>query len=108
MAALRPPAGWLRPGRAAKAPRRRPASTRAARDRSPPPPAAIQSPKCSADQYEAMHRRSLEDPDGLGGEQAQRIDWDRATTRIANWSFDPVDIKWFRDGILNLCFNGVD
>ena len=28
--------------------------------------------------------------------------------RIANWSFDPVEIKWYEDGILNLCFNCVD
>jgi acetyl-CoA synthetase len=77
-------------------------------DRIPPPPEAVQNPGCSAEQYEAMYRRSLEDPDGFWAEQAQRIDWDRPPTRIANWSFDPVDIKWFEDGILNLCFNCVD
>jgi acetyl-CoA synthetase len=29
-------------------------------------------------------------------------------TRIANWSFDPVSIKWYEDGQLNLCHNSID
>ena len=77
-------------------------------DRIPPPPGAVQNPNCTADEYEAMYRRSLADPDGFWAEQAQRIDWEKAPTRIANASFDPVDIKWFEDGILNLCHNCVD
>jgi acetyl-CoA synthetase len=77
-------------------------------DRIPPPPGAVQNPNCTADEYEAMYRRSLADPDGFWAEQAQRIDWQRAPTRIANASFDPVDIRWFEDGILNLCHNCVD
>ena len=77
-------------------------------DRIPPPPEAVQNPNCTAEEYEAMYRRSLADPDGFWAEQAQRIDWQKAPTRIANASFDPVDIKWFEDGILNLCHNCVD
>ena len=47
-------------------------------------------------------------PDGFWAEQARRIDWVQWPTQIANWSFDPVDIKWYEDGILNLCHNCVD
>ncbi|HYE28044.1 MAG TPA: acetate--CoA ligase [Allosphingosinicella sp.] len=74
---------------------------------SPPEPLARAS-HCSAADYEAMYRRSLEDPDGFWAEQARRIDWVEPPTRIADWSFDPVDVKWFEDGILNLCHNCVD
>jgi acetyl-CoA synthetase len=74
----------------------------------PPPPAATRDTHCTPEQYEALYARSLADPDGFWAEQAERIDWVRAPTRIADWSFDPVDVKWYEDGILNLCFNCVD
>ncbi|TFI59659.1 acetate--CoA ligase [Sphingomonas parva] len=74
---------------------------------SPPQPLVAASHANAAD-YEAMYRRSLSDPDGFWREQAGRIGWIREPTRIADWSFDPVDIKWFEDGVLNLCWNCVD
>jgi acetyl-CoA synthetase len=69
---------------------------------------AVRHTHCTPDRYEALYRRSLEDPDGFWREQAQRIDWFQAPTTAGNWSFDPVDIRWFEDGILNLCHNCVD
>jgi len=63
---------------------------------------------CVAEQYADMYRRSIEDPDGFWLEQAQRLDWYRVPTRGGEWSWDPVDIKWFADGSLNLCHNAVD
>ena len=63
---------------------------------------------CTAEDYLALYRRSLSDPDGFWRDQSRRIDWERAPERIANWSFDPVDLRWFEDGILNLCHNCVD
>jgi len=77
-------------------------------DRIPPPAAAIANTHCTADEYDALYARSLDDPDGFWAEQARRLDWAKAPTRIADWSFDPVEIKWFEDGILNLCHNCVD
>jgi len=77
-------------------------------DRIPPPAAATRDTHCTAGDYDALYRRSLDDPDGFWAEQAGRIDWVKAPTRIANWSFDPVEIRWFEDGILNLCHNCVD
>jgi acetyl-CoA synthetase len=77
-------------------------------DRVLPPEALVASAHANADEYQALYRRSLADPDGFWAEQAQRIDWDRPPTRISNASFEPVDIKWFEDGILNLCHNCVD
>ena len=74
----------------------------------PPPESATRNTHCTAEQYDALYRRSLEDPDTFWAAQAQRIDWVTAPTRIANWSYDPVEIKWFEDGVLNLCHNCVD
>ena len=77
-------------------------------DRVLPPEATVATAHANLADYEAMCARSLEDPDGFWAEQARRIDWFRMPTRIADWSYDPVDIKWFEDGVLNLCHNCVD
>jgi acetyl-CoA synthetase len=74
----------------------------------PVPDSAKAASHCSPEDYQAMYRRSLADPDGFWAEQARRIDWYVSPTIVANWSFDPVDIKWFEDGVLNLCHNCVD
>ncbi len=63
---------------------------------------------CTAAQYEELYRRSVDDPDGFWLEQAKRLDWETAPTKGGNWSCAPVDIKWFEDGVLNLCHNAVD
>jgi acetyl-CoA synthetase len=73
-----------------------------------PPPAARERGHCGPEDYAALYRRSLEDPDAFWLEQARRIDWFQEPTQAGNSSFDPVAIKWFEDGILNLCHNCVD
>jgi acetyl-CoA synthetase len=73
-----------------------------------PPETLVKTAHAGPQDYQALYRRSLEDPDGFWSDQARRIDWVKAPTRIAHASFDPVDIKWFEDGVLNLCYNAVD
>ncbi len=63
---------------------------------------------CTAEHYDELFRRSIEDPDGFWLEQAERLDWYVKPTRGGEWTFDPVDIKWFADGKLNLCYNAID
>ena len=63
---------------------------------------------CISEQYDAMYQRSIEDPDGFWLGQSERLNWIQAPTKGGEWSYDPVDIKWFADGSLNLCFNAVD
>ena len=60
--------------------------------------------------YQAMMKRSLEDPNGFWGEVGKRIDWMKPYTKVKNTSFDPanVSIKWYEDGTLNVCANCVD
>jgi acetyl-CoA synthetase len=73
-----------------------------------PPLQAREHTLCDADTYEAMYRRSIEEPDAFWAEQAERLDWFTPPTKIADWSFDPVAIRWFSGGTLNLCHNAVD
>jgi acetyl-CoA synthetase len=63
---------------------------------------------CTAEQYGEMYARSIADPDGFWLEQSKRLDWANAPTKGGDWSYDPVSIKWFEDGSLNLCHNAVD
>jgi acetyl-CoA synthetase len=59
--------------------------------------------------YQAMYRRSVEDPDGFWGEQARRLDWMRPFTRVRDCSFTgDVHIRWFADGTLNVAANCLD
>ena len=71
-------------------------------------PEQTRSTHCTSDQYDAMYQHSIDDPDGFWLEQAKRLDWTKAPTTGGEWSYDPVDIKWFADGSLNLCYNAVD
>ncbi len=74
----------------------------------PAPASATRDTYCTAAQYEELYRRSLEDPDGFWAKQAERIDWFEKPAKMGSWSFDPVSIRWFEDGVLNLCHNCVD
>jgi len=60
--------------------------------------------------YQAMYRRSLDDPDGFWLEQAGHLDWVAPPTRAGDWSFDEADfrIRWFEDGVLNVAANCLD
>ncbi|SEF77197.1 acetate--CoA ligase [Billgrantia desiderata] len=60
--------------------------------------------------YQAMYQQSVDDPEGFWAEQAKRIDWFKAPTKIKHTSFDPhnVDIRWFEDGTLNASVSCLD
>ena len=77
-------------------------------ERFPVPDAAKAGTRCDAATYNEMYRRSIDDPDSFWAEQIGQLDWVRTPTVMGNWSFDPVDIKWFEDGQLNLSANCID
>src|ERR1700752_1321612 len=60
--------------------------------------------------YKEMYARSVSDPKGFWAEQAKRLDWMKAPTKIDNCSFAPgnISIKWFEDGVLNVAGNCID
>jgi acetyl-CoA synthetase len=65
----------------------------------------------TADQYETMYRRSVEDPDGFWGEQAGRfVTWSRKWDRVLDYSYKAEDlhIRWFEGGKLNISYNCLD
>jgi acetyl-CoA synthetase len=62
------------------------------------------------EKYQAMYKRSVEDPSGFWGEMGKRLDWIKPYTKVKNTSYAPdnVSIKWYEDGTLNVCANCVD
>src|SRR3954447_7196671 len=60
--------------------------------------------------YRSMYERSLKDPNGFWAEEAKRLHWYKAPTKIKNTSYAPdnVSIKWFEDGQTNVSYNCID
>jgi len=74
----------------------------------PVTPEALAITRTTAEQYHALYAQSLADPDGFWRNQIGRLDWYKAPTTMGNWSWDPVDIKWFEDGVINASWNCLD
>ena len=72
------------------------------------PATAAEGANCTLEEYQSLYARSIENTDAFWRGQAERIDWFSKPEVIGKWSFDPVSIKWFEDGVLNICHNAVD
>ncbi len=61
-------------------------------------------------QYQEMYKRSIDDPDGFWGEQAEKyLTWSKPWDKVSDWNFeDDVHIKWFEGGKLNASYNCLD
>ena len=64
----------------------------------------------SKEAYEAMYRRSVEDPEGFWREHAARLDWFEPFHTVKDTSFarDDVHVRWFEGGKLNVAYNCLD
>ena len=61
------------------------------------------------EKYKEMYKESIADPEAFWGEHGKRLDWIKPYTKIKDVSYqDNINIKWFHDGILNVCYNCVD
>ena len=75
----------------------------------PPPPAFASSAHVpSREAYEALYRRSVDDPAGFWGEQAERITWFVPPRTVVEPGASPGEIGWYLGGRLNACYNCVD
>jgi acetyl-CoA synthetase len=65
-----------------------------------------------AARYHAMATAALADPEGFWAQEAQRIAWMTAPTRIKDVDFGgssgQVSIRWFEDGVLNASVSCLD
>ena len=61
----------------------------------------------SLEEYEEMHRRSIEDPEGWWSEQASNLEWQNGWDSVLDWSGAPF-AKWFIGGKINASENCLD
>lgn len=61
-------------------------------------------------EYTDLYAQSINNPINFWREQAQRIDWIKPFSTVKNTSFERnnVNVKWYEDGTLNVCYNCVD
>lgn len=76
----------------------------------PPADEFANSAHISKAKYDEMYASSVSDPDKFWGEIGKRLDWIEPYSIVKNTSFahENVSIKWFEDGVLNVCANCVD
>ena len=74
----------------------------------PVPDAATVGTRTTLAEYQARYAQSISDPDGFWRGEIARLDWMRPPTKMGNWRWDPVDIRWFEDGTLNAAANCLD
>jgi acetyl-CoA synthetase len=60
----------------------------------------------SREAYEALYRRSIEEPEAFWREQAAELHWFTPPERILDWQ--PPFAKWFQGGTTNLAYNCLD
>jgi len=76
------------------------------------PPPAEMSKKAhvgSMADYEALYKRSVEDPEGFWGEMAeQNLHWFKKWDKVLEYDFHKPEIKWFQGGKLNVSYNCLD
>ncbi|QOY63895.1 acetate--CoA ligase [Lysobacter sp. H21R4] len=80
------------------------------RDIYPVPADFAANTRVNREQYQALYKQSLDDPDGFWAGVAERLEWMKTPTKIKNTSFDLADfrIRWYEDGELNVSVNCLD
>ena len=70
--------------------------------------AANHSPISESD-YLRLYQASLDNPEGFWREQGTIVDWIKPYRSVKETSFEGnVDIRWFKDGSLNVSYNCLD
>jgi acetyl-CoA synthetase len=77
--------------------------------RYPVPAELASSAHINREQYAAMYRASIEEPETFWAEQAeQMLDWSTPWQEVMKYDFVDGYIHWFQGGKLNVCYNCVD
>uniref|UniRef100_UPI00405782C1 acetate--CoA ligase n=1 Tax=Candidatus Electronema sp. TaxID=2698783 RepID=UPI00405782C1 len=76
-----------------------------------PPPAEgrEQAHIKSFEEYQAIYKRSMDDPEGFWAERAEQlVTWDKKWDKVLDYDFSKPEIKWFEGGKLNISANCLD
>ncbi len=63
----------------------------------------------SLEEYKKLYEKSIKDPEGFWGEQAQNLEWFKKWDKVLDYSFgEQIYIKWFQGGKINVSVNCLD
>ena len=63
----------------------------------------------SMEEYEAMYKRSIEDPEGFWAEMAEEyLYWHKKWDTVLEYEFETPRVEWFKGGKTNVAYNCVD
>ena len=75
----------------------------------PVPTQPARKPLLDRKQYDALYRRSIQDPEGFWAEQAKAfLSWDKPWRKVLEWDYPKGHIRWFESGKLNVSVNCLD
>ena len=61
------------------------------------------------DEYKAMYKKSVEDPDGFWGDIAETFYWEKKWDKVRDFNYSmskgPVFIEWFKNAKTNITYN---
>jgi acetyl-CoA synthetase len=72
----------------------------------PPPEFSAKARIKSLEEYEALYKQSIEDPERFWAGAARELHWFAPWTKVLEWNLPWA--QWFVGGKLNLCYNCVD
>jgi len=60
-------------------------------------------------EYESHYKRSMDDPEGFWGDRAKELlTWEKPWSKVLEADMVKPEIKWFKDGKLNISYNCLD
>ncbi len=62
----------------------------------------------SMEEYKALYKRSIDDPEGFWGELAENLDWYKKWDKVLVEDFKNAQHEWFVGGKLNVSYNCLD
>jgi acetyl-CoA synthetase len=63
----------------------------------------------SMEEYEAMYKRSIEDPEGFWAEMAEEyLYWHKKWDTVLEYEFETPRVEWFKGGKTNVAYNCID
>src|SRR6476646_6186960 len=62
----------------------------------------------SLEEYHAVYRKSVDDPQGFWAHIADSFQWHKKWNKVLEWNFKQPDVKWFINGKLNITENCLD
>ncbi|NOZ81389.1 MAG: acetate--CoA ligase [DPANN group archaeon] len=62
----------------------------------------------SFEEYERLHKESIDNPETFWAEKAEMLHWTKKWDKVLRWDPKEVKCEWFSGGELNVCYNCID